>query len=1063
MHMKSRKHETRGFTLITALLLLAVMSAISIGLLMMVNTEQKVGGGDAQNNLAFHNAEGAAEKMSSDLENTFRNAQAPLPSDICAVSNFPPNGPAGVTYTTYTVAPLDANGQPYCQGNALRASAWGQIASGPNTGLYAQLVPISMQTTVTQSGGQQVSMMRQAQVALIPVFQFGVFSDSDLGFYSSPNLDFAGRVHTNGDLYLGVANCCTVTFHDKLTAYGNVVRTVLPNGLAAAANNDNGQVLIPKATQGCDLPARPSCRAIAQNEGSVVGAGGKPPQSAQNNSWQNISLGVSYYNGMIKDANYGNPGGTGAVNLSLPFVTGTNFAYQIIRRPPAGESPNSPLGQSRLYNQAQIRVLLSDDPTEMLSNPNNTDGQTIRLANIGPYAYGVQTSIPAGLPGLGTGGKYVTYFATASTAMPDATQFATAGYACGGVPNNPGAILPTGGGGLDWPFAPIASTVPNTLPGNAPIITNNPTLGLTVAPPQAGTGPAATQCTNGNPPVCPANDPRPNMIPWTNVPFPINEANPAASPAQTTWNLLDGFLRVEALENGNWVGVTTEWLGLGFARGVEAPTVPGGGGAGSNPVNPDAILILQKVADRNGNDAIDAARSPFYTGNRSPYTCFVGKPPELLVDSQTTSPYFGDSYWGGVTAPYNVQSNTQFNWYPINFYDAREGEPRDTNFGNNSCTPNGVMNAVEVDVGNLKRWLLGTTGQTGTLVNFTNQNGYVVYFSDRRGMLPNPNAGNVKTGDSGLEDSINAASAPGTPDGALEPINNGKPFSPEDVNQNKVLDNFGSINEGLGFGYLAAPLYQVNNSVNRGVLRNGTPDPYLTVVGRMQQCSLASKNWVSSARHVLKLVDGSLGNVPLRPDNNQGGFTVGSENPVYIQGDYNSNANDPIWNGGADANGTAHAGVLADAVTVLSNNWADVNSLWSTPTQAQGNRPAATTYYRAAIAAGKNMSFPFPNWENANDYAFGTDGGVHNFIRFLEDWQTTGSTLNYEGSLVSLFYSTYNTGAFKCCTYSVYQPPTRNYVFDPDFTTPQGLPPGTPLFRDVDILSYRQTLTSRTY
>ena len=49
------------------------------------------------------------------------------------------------------------------------------------------------------------------------------------------------------------------------------------------------------------------------------------------------------------------------------------------------------------------------------------------------------------------------------------------------------------------------------------------------------------------------------------------------------------------------------------------------------------------------------------------------------------------------------------------------------------------MNAVEIDVGNLKNWLNGTIPGSGNLVDFQFQNGYVLYFSDRRGMLPNPN------------------------------------------------------------------------------------------------------------------------------------------------------------------------------------------------------------------------------------------------------------------------------------------------------------------------------------
>jgi len=44
----------------------------------------------------------------------------------------------------------------------------------------------------------------------------------------------------------------------------------------------------------------------------------------------------------------------------------------------------------------------------------------------------------------------------------------------------------------------------------------------------------------------------------------------------------------------------------------------------------------------------------------------------------------------------------------------------------------------------------------------------------------------------------------------------------------------------------------------------------------------------------------------------------------------------------------------------------------------------------------------------------------------------------------------------------VYNPPNRNYVFDPLFSQPQNLPPGTPMFRNVDNLSYRQNQVART-
>ncbi len=958
--MKNARQETRGFTLIASLLLLLLLSAIAIGLLMMVTTETKVGGTDLQNNAAYHSAEGGIEKMTADLAAAFQNVQSPTAAEICSLGTLQPTM-GGVTWKDYSVAPASGCSAP------LQAK-FGQITAGPNQGLWAQIIPITMLATAAEPGGQEVSMTRQAQVALIPVFQFGVFSDSDLGFFSSPNLNFAGRVHTNGDLYLGVANSYTLTFHDRLTAYGNVVRMVLPNGLPGPSYNDSGRVLIPTASQGCD-GAQPGCRAIGQGEGSVTGAGGNPPQSAQNAGWHGVSL--STYNAQILDGDYGNTiYGTGAKKLSLPFVNGTTFPYEIIRRPPAGESPTSSLGASREYNMAQIRVLLSDDPAELPGGAG--DPANIRLSNsvnAGPdYSKGVPVPI-AGHP------TWNTYFAeaTTSTAVNDMT-----GYGMCLSAANLAALQAK----PDWPNAPTNAGSYQTLVPTTP-----------KAPLLATAG---------------------------------------------TWNLLDGYLRVEYRDAaGNWNPVTKEWLELGFARGVTSPKA-----GAPNPVHPNAILILQQPADRDGNGTIDAAGSGCSGGTPKP------RPAELLTDATTGSTYYGDSS--------QATSVTRNNWYPINFYDAREGEPRDTNWGNNSCTTNGVMNGVEIDVGNLKRWLTGAIGTSGTNVDYLAQNGYVLYFSDRRGMLPNPNKGNTKSGDSGLEDVVNAASAAGVPDGALEPVPAGQSTSPEDVNKNGVLDNFGTANLGLGF-------YNGATNLHSAIVSTSPYNPYGT---RITSCSTtARKNWVSGARHGLKLVDGSLGNVPLRTDTTplSGGFTVASENPVYVQGDYNSNASDPIWTGGADVTGHAASAVIADAVTVLSNNWVDLRSMTGVPTQAQTYRPGATTYYRLAIAGGKNINFPFPSWENATDYGFGTDGGVHNFLRFLEDWQTTGSTLNYEGSLVSLYYATYNTGLFKCCTYSVYQPPTRNYVFDPDFATPQGLPPGTPLFRDVDSLGYRQLFTTRTY
>ncbi|MGA8068454.1 MAG: hypothetical protein WCA47_14090 [Terriglobales bacterium] len=1130
--MKSGGLHIKGFTLIATLLMLLLLSGIAIGLLMMVTTEGKVGGTDLQNNQAYHAAEGGIEKMASDLNATIQNISAPTPSQICALSNLQPTL-SGVTWKDYSVMPGTAQGSS-CPSTL--SSTWGVITgSGQNAGLKAQIIPVNMLATASMPGGQEVSMTRQAQVALIPAFQFGVFSEGDLLFENGGNLDFAGPVHTNSDLYPFSAG--TLTFHYPVSAYGNVIRYQLPNGIVAAGTYAN-PVYIPSAAGDCSAPGAAvtgSCTAMSvptnpagpnYGDGSVTGAGTSTAQPAANNNpvWSTFSKSTT--NLMLTNGNYGsqtNPG-TGAKKLSLSFVSGGAQPYEIIRRPPVGEDTNSAISQAREYNMAQIRVLLSDDPTEFQNGTGWSDSQNVRLANLTTTQASLQGGNATATNPWGitmTAGNYGSAFGSPTSGNNFTLYFAAASNAVPIPANCSGATCPT----PEWPYAPHVWAS-----GSAPLNPFPSTQGLqptTLAPTFLNNGatPSINLCTPtgvaaGNVPIgCPSTQTYPYYaLPNPNLPVASGALTAYNSGNSNAWSLIDGYLRVEYKDaTGVWHPVTTEWLGLGFARGTAAPTANGAGlpvGGISNPINPNAILLLQAPADRlttapasltgttvpaepaaSGASAPSVATAPVCTHTVSGVctTWTLGVPPLLASDSGS-----GGQWAFGVTptAPSATtpQSLTQYNWYPINFYDAREGEVREQDWtsgtvasaSDTTCTTNGVMNAVEIDVGNLKRWLAGQIGTSGAHVDYAAQNGYVLYFSDRRGMLLNPHpplgGAATKTGDSGLEDIINSSSQTGTPDGVLDPVPSGRTYSPEDVNENGYLDNFGAANLGLGFyGITGNTAQNLNTLVNSNTSR---PDPFGTggsgsagyTTNRIAVCGTTGrKNWVSGARHVLKLVDGSLGNLPLRPSpiaitsggtttNYWGGFTVASENPVYIQGDYNSVAGDTTWNATpSDETGMAAAAVIADAVTLVSNNWDDRRSTLgvsgsTSPTYRQ-NRPASTqTYYRVAIASGKNMNFTSPSWvTSANDV--GIDGAVGNFMRLLEDWGS--STLNYKGSIVSLYYSTYETGIFKCCQ-EVYVNGNRNYIFDLDFNSPYGLPPGTPMFHDVETLGYRQMFSART-
>ena len=172
------------------------------------------------------------------------------------------------------------------------------------------------------------------------------------------------------------------------------------------------------------------------------------------------------------------------------------------------------------------------------------------------------------------------------------------------------------------------------------------------------------------------------------------------------------------------------------------------------------------------------------------------------------------------------------------------------------------------------------------------------------------------------------------------------------------------------------------------------------------------------------------------------GLTVTSENPVYIQGDYNA----------AGGFGDPHsaAAVIGDGVTLLSNSWNDLNSInWPLdPNQ----RNATDTWYRAAIGTGTTLNFPRP-WGTPSN--FGTDGGVPNLLRFLESW--SGDNIWYRGSLAILFTSRQGNGTFKCCN-NVYRAPTRNFEHDTDFLNLDLLPPATPYLTDVNITGFTHVI-----
>lgn len=208
---------------------------------------------------------------------------------------------------------------------------------------------------------------------------------------------------------------------------------------------------------------------------------------------------------------------------------------------------------------------------------------------------------------------------------------------------------------------------------------------------------------------------------------------------------------------------------------------------------------------------------------------------------------------------------------------------------------------------------------------------------------------------------------------------------------------------------------------------NPALNQYPTILYVADERTFATSNRLA----VVRLV-----NAQRLPYNNNLGFTVATENPLYIVGNYNSTTNKTgvtVTNSslaiGSTTNGfTVPAALLSDAITVLSSNWSD-----SLSSGSYTARTPLNTTLNAAIVTG--------NVPSTGTSSTTFSGGVENLTRLLENW--TGYTLTYNTSIVCLYSSQMATNQFQDPD-NYYTAPTRNWGFDPTFYNPTREPPGIP-------------------
>ena len=89
--MSRTKGRSRGFTLVASLLVLALLSAIAVSLLFMVQGAGQVGGNDLETNRAYYGAESGMELLTANLAALYQQSQSPTPVQLTNLANNPPD------------------------------------------------------------------------------------------------------------------------------------------------------------------------------------------------------------------------------------------------------------------------------------------------------------------------------------------------------------------------------------------------------------------------------------------------------------------------------------------------------------------------------------------------------------------------------------------------------------------------------------------------------------------------------------------------------------------------------------------------------------------------------------------------------------------------------------------------------------------------------------------------------------------------------------------------------------------------------------------------------------
>ncbi len=980
--LKARSDE-RGAALATAILMLALLGAIAMSVLAVVHTETRIAGSDLDRTQTYYAAAAGIEKMTTDFSSLFARTSRPTATQLTNIANSPP---PELQNEGFTFSPGQTIAVDDAALAAMSANPRVTIPAGPFAGLTASVTPYLLTTTANSVQGTQVSLRRQMNNYLIPIFQFGMFSNEDMEIHPGPQFNFNGRVHANGNLYFNG----NVTFLAKVTTANEAVRDVLRNGEVHTGT----------------VSFQVGAINVLMNAGSVINgpnlAGAtsgqrgyfpSSPNGTSNPTWKANSVATAVsgvadrFGGQLLTRT------TGVAPLLLPLQLDGNQTREIIKR----RMPNDDvtLRDSRYHSKAEVRILLDDETPSTADAAGIPAGQGVRLSTFDPIPL-PNTAVTAG------GGRALWRVRDDGTYNETTTSPAT--YLMQQNGSSPTQALTVRG---------VRST------------TQSVTLNGTATKIPAGAG-------------------------------------------------VTGRILIQIVDaNGVTYDVTNQVLSMGMTEG-----------------EPNAIVMLQRplwAAFTQGSRDASGNTNPALNGDPTYTNCLTDilNNTHLGADGEIkTSAGFPvqDGTYGYLTsvqddtasgsqpqrpdAPpaLNISAFTSSMWnsmVPINIYNVREGRA-DLSLNANTVYERGTMSVVQLNMRNLARWLDGVyntnllAGTSALSTNIACPDGYIVYVSDRRGDK--------------VKSEIDSS-------GVTLNTSNGLVDNEDIYGQNNSLDP--------GEDVIDAGTDVATGLPKKGTLqRDLTELPIPAALGGTSGSDFTARTnraktvaaWTDPSnyfRRSVRLFNGE--NLQISGAANKlsttKGITVSSENLIYIWGNYNTTGINGQPAGGSTLNDSTQtnfylgsqvpASLVVDAFTPLSKTWFDSSSAIYpddlSKRLADRSLPgvSAETSVRTGIIAGNNLSALAGTPDAGNTAESRLCGGMHNFPRFLENWNS--QRWNFVGSLIPLYHSTQAMGQYNADS-TIYSPPTRNWAFDTTFLDPNKLPPGTPMFQYIEPTAFRQVL-----